>query len=215
MTTLQMLEIVHIVDDDPAVRESLSMLLDARGYATRTHASSEVFLRDFSAENALCVLADLRMPGMGGLELQTELHKKNFDVPFIMITGHGDVPSAVQALKSGAIDFIEKPVRRDVLLAALDKVAASRRSALAAARAAAAAHARIAALTPRERDILRHVVKGEPNKIIAYELGISPRTVENHRARLMVKMGAGSVADLVHAAIAGGLPPGEPGNPAT
>jgi len=155
------------------------------------------------------------MPGMGGLELQAELRRSNLDVPFIMITGHGDVPSAVQALKSGAIDFIEKPIRHDVLLAALEKMTARRRSTLEAARAAAVAHAKIAALTPRERDILRHVVTGNPNKIIAYELGISPRTVENHRARLMVKMNAGSVADLVHAAIAGGLPPGEPGDSTT
>jgi two-component system response regulator FixJ len=142
---------------------------------------------------------------MGGLELQAELLRRAVDVPFIVITGHGDVPSAVTALKTGAADFLEKPIDGGALLATLESAVARRRAHLAASHAAEAARERIDALTGRERDVLRHLVLGNPNKIIAYELGISPRTVENHRARLMVKMQAESLAELVRLALAAGV----------
>lgn len=199
-----MREVIHIVDDDEGVRDSLAALLEAKGYPTQTHASSQEFLGDLVAAQALCVLADLRMPGMGGLDLQDHLLKQGIELPFIVITGYGDVPSAVRALKSGAADFIEKPLDSKIVFAAVEKAAASRRARLSASEAATVARQRIEALTPRERDVLRHLVAGHPNKIIAYELRISPRTVENHRARLMVKMQVGSVAELVKVALEAG-----------
>jgi two-component system response regulator FixJ len=197
-------EVIHIVDDDEGVRSSLSALLEVKGYSTQTHASSQEFLANLVAAEALCVLADLRMPGMGGLELQDRLLTQGIELPFIVVTGYGDVPSAVRALKSGAADFIEKPLDTKIVLAAVENAAASRRASLSASKAATVAWQRIEALTPRERDVLRHLVAGHPNKVIAHELKISPRTVENHRARLMVKMQVASVAELVKLALEAG-----------
>ena len=179
--------------------------LDAKGYAAQPHASCEEFLNGFSADAALCIVADLRMPGMGGLDLQTHLLKNSIDLPFIVITGHGDVTSAVRALKSGAADFIEKPIDGKSFIAAVERAVVARRANRAQSDAAHLAHERVAALTPRERDVLSHLVEGNPNKIIAHQLSISPRTVENHRARLMVKMQADSVAELVRMALAAGI----------
>jgi two-component system response regulator FixJ len=202
---MQASEVVHVIDDDEGVREGLCALLDAKGFAAQPHASCEEFLKGFSADAALCVVADLRMPGMGGLDLQTHLLKNSIDLPFIVITGHGDVPSAVRALKSGAADFIEKPIDGKSFIAAVERAVVARRANKAQLEAAHLAHERVAALTPRERDVLRHLVEGNPNKIIAHQLSISPRTVENHRARLMVKMQADSVAELVRMALAAGI----------
>ena len=199
-------EKVHVIDDDEGVREGLCALLEAKGYAAQSHASCEEFLSSLSAVTTLCIVADLRMPGMGGLDLQAHLLENAVDLPFIVITGHGDVSSAVRALKSGAADFIEKPIEGKLFIAAIERAAAARRTAKAQAEAATAAREKISALTPRERDVLRHLVEGNPNKIIAHQLSISPRTVENHRARLMVKMQADSVADLVRMALAAGMP---------
>lgn len=198
-------EIVHIIDDDEGIRGALCALLDAKGFAAQPHASCEEFLNCFSAETTLCVVADLRMPGMGGLDLQTHLAEKSVDLPFIVITGHGDVPSAVRALKFGAVDFIEKPIDGKLLIAAVEKAAAIRRARRMETETVDLARKRISALTPREREVLRHLVEGNPNKVIAYELGISPRTVENHRASLMIKMRVGSVAELVRMALAAGM----------
>ena len=198
-------EVVHVIDDDEGVREGLCALLDAKGYAAQPHASCEEFLNGFSADAALCIVADLRMPGMGGLDLQTHLLKNSIDLPFIVITGHGDVTSAVRALKSGAADFIEKPIDGKSFIAAVERAVVARRVNRAQSDAAHLAHERVAALTPRERDVLSHLVEGNPNKIIAHQLSISPRTVENHRARLMVKMQADSVAELVRMALAAGI----------
>ena len=198
-------EVVHVIDDDEGVREGLCALLDAKGYAAQPHASCEEFLNGFSADAALCIVTDLRMPGMGGLDLQTHLLKNSIDLPFIVITGHGDVTSAVRALKSGAADFIEKPIDGKSFIAAVERAAAARRANRTQSEAASLAHERVAALTPRERDVLGHLVEGNPNKIIAHQLSISPRTVENHRARLMVKMQADSVAELVRMALAAGI----------
>lgn len=202
---MQTTEIVHVIDDDEGVREGLCGLLEVKGYAAQSHASCEAFLNDFSADRALCIVADLRMPGMGGLDLQAHLLEKAVDLPFIVITGHGDVSSAVRALKSGAADFIEKPVDGKLFIAAIEKTVAARLAGKAQLEAASLARQKISALTPRERDVLRHLVDGNPNKIIAHQLSISPRTVENHRARLMVKMQADSVAELVRMALAAGI----------
>jgi two-component system response regulator FixJ len=202
---MQESEVVHVIDDDQGVRDGLCALLDAKGYAAQPHASCESFLNGISVDSILCVVADLRMPGMGGLELQSHLLKNAIDLPFIVITGHGDVSSAVRALKSGAADFIEKPIDGKAFIAAVERAVVARRANRAQLAASQLAHDRVAALTPRERDVLRHLVEGSPNKIIAHQLGISPRTVENHRARLMVKMQADSVADLVRIALAAGI----------
>ena len=190
-------EIIHVIDDDEGVRDSLCVLLETKGYTTRAHGSCQDFLSNLSVADALCVVADMRMPEMGGLDLQKHLLEKSIDLPFIVITGHGNVPSAVQALKSGAVDFIEKPLKTDLFLAAINSAVESRRARLKMTEGISSARQRIAALTPREHDVLRHLIAGHPNKIIAFELGISARTVENHRARLMVKMQADSLAELV------------------
>jgi two-component system response regulator FixJ len=202
---MQTSEVVHVIDDDEGVREGLCALLDAKGYVARPHASCEEFLKGFSAETSLCIVADLQMPGMGGLELQAHLLKNSIDLPFIVITGHGDVPSAVRALKSGAADFIEKPIDGKSFIAAVERAVVARRAIKTQLEVASVAYERVAALTPRERDVLSHLVEGNPNKIIAHQLSISPRTVENHRARLMVKMQADSVAELVRMALAAGI----------
>ena len=202
---MQTSEVVHVIDDDEGVREGLCALLDAKGYAAQPHASCEEFLNGFSADAALCIVADLQMPGMGGLGLQAHLLKNSIDLPFIVITGHGDVPSAVRALKSGAADFIEKPIDGKSFIAAVERAVVARRAINTQLEVASVAHEKVAALTPRERDVLSHLVEGNPNKIIAHQLSISPRTVENHRARLMVKMQADSVAELVRMALAAGI----------
>lgn len=197
-------EIIHVIDDDEGVRDSLCVLLETKGYTTTAHGSCQDFLSNLSVADALCVVADMRMPEMGGLDLQKHLLEKSIDLPFIVITGHGDVPSAVQALKSGAVDFIEKPLKTDLFLAAISRAVESRRARLQMTEGVSSARQRIAALTPREHDVLRHLIAGHPNKIIAFELGISARTVENHRARLMVKMQADSLAELVRISLEAG-----------
>lgn len=202
---MQMPELVHVIDDDEGVRLGLCALLGAKGYAARPHASCEEFLANFSESEALCIVADLRLPTMGGLDLQSHLLEKAINLPFIVVTGHGDVSSAVRALKSGAADFIEKPIDGKLFLAAIEKAARARRHDAGKAAGLVVARERISALTPRERDILQHLVAGNPNKIIAHELGISPRTVENHRAHLMEKMQVDSVAKLVRLALAAGI----------
>jgi two-component system response regulator FixJ len=198
-------EIIHVIDDDEGVRDSLCVLLETKGYTTRAHGSCQDFLSNLSVADAFCVVADMRMPEMGGLDLQKHLLEKSIDLPFIVITGHGDVPSAVQALKSGAVDFIEKPLKTDLFLAAINRAVESRRARLKMAEGIFSARQRIAALTPREHDVLHHLIAGNPNKIIAFELGISARTVENHRARLMVKMQADSLAELVRISLEAGV----------
>ncbi len=198
-------EIVHVIDDVEGVRDSLRILLETKGYAARAHGSCQDFLSNLSVADALCVVADMRMPEMGGLDLQKHLLEKSIDLPFIVITGHGDVPSAVQALKSGAVDFIEKPLKTDLFLAAIGRAAEGRRAHIKTTEEVSSARQRIAALTPRERDVLRHLIAGSPNKIIAFELGISARTVENHRARLMVKMQVDSLAELVRISLEAGI----------
>ena len=192
---------LFIVDDDPAVRAGLKALLTAKGYAVETFESAEAFLAAKPAA-AGCLLVDVRMPGMSGLDLQRELKRRGSALAVVVITGHGDVPLAVAALKAGAVDFLEKPFDRDALLAAVEE--GIRRSAVAQGggldRNAAAA--RVAGLTPREREVMDLVVQGLPNKVIADRLKVAVRTVEVHRARVMEKSGARNLSELVRIAIA-------------
>jgi two-component system response regulator FixJ len=198
---------VYIVDDDDAVRDSLAVLLAAQPYAVSSFASAEDFLGAASSLPPGCLIADLRMPGMTGLELQRRLNEQNLDFPTIVITGHGDVPLAVRAMKAGAVDFIEKPYAVEAILggieAALLRLAEPRPNPAAVAQAAA----RLALLTRRERQVLEGLLAGLPNKSIAYDLAISPRTVEVHRARVMQKLQAQSLSEVVRVALAGGLSP--------
>jgi two-component system response regulator FixJ len=192
---------VYIVDDDPAVRAGLKALLTVKGYAVATFESAEAFLAAGPAP-AGCLLADVRMPGMSGLDLQRELGKRGSALPVVVITGHGDVPLAVAALKAGAVDFLEKPFDKDALLAAIEE--GFRRD--AAARVAGldreAIAAKVAQLTEREREVMDLVVQGLPNKGIADRLKVAVRTVEVHRARVMEKTGARNLSELVRMAIA-------------
>lgn len=189
---------VHVIDDDEAVRRALAMLLQSAGMPSETHASGLAFLDALPllGENAVgCVLMDVRMPGLDGLELLRRLQDRGFRWPVVVMTAHGDVSTAVRAMKAGAVDFIEKPFDDQVLLAAIEAaLEASRASGAAAADDAAA---RIAALSPREREVLDLLMAGKPNKRIARDLGLSPRTVEVHRARLMERLGVGSLAEAV------------------
>jgi two-component system response regulator FixJ len=202
---------VHVVDDDAAVRDSLRVLLESADLSVCTYESATAFLEALSSLGPGCVLTDVRMPGLDGLELQRRLTANGVRLPVIVMTGHADVPIAVEALKAGAADFLEKPFDDMQLLEAV-------RGALAVSQrtqdeAAATAHiaARLASLTPREREVLDKLVAGQPNKTIAYDLGSSPRTVEVHRARIMEKMGVRSLAELVRMTIAvvGTPPPGK------
>jgi two-component system response regulator FixJ len=193
---------IFIVDDDAAVRDSLSALLEAEGFATETFESAKAFLAGYRPKDACCVIADIRMPDMDGLELQEELIRRAWGLPVIIITGHGDVPLAVRAMKAGAVDFIEKPFDDDVLRASIERgIAQSKRTRGESALTQEVA-ARIAELTAREREVMEHLVAGRPNKVIAHRMDISPRTVEVHRGRVMEKMHARSLSDLVRMALA-------------
>ena len=197
--------LVHIIDDDQAMRESLVFLLRSAHIAAETFASGPAFLASLPDDRLRCVITDVRMPEMSGLELLRRLREMTIVVPVIVITGHGDVPLAVEAMKFGAIDFLEKPFDDEVLLASV-------RAALERQQGEIKRHAersdienRIAALSNRERDVLLGLVAGRANKQIAYDLGISPRTVEIYRANLMDKMQAGSLSDLVRMALIAGI----------
>jgi two-component system response regulator FixJ len=194
--------LVHVVDDDASVRDSLALLLDSAGFSVRTYDSAAAFLRAASDLTAGCVLTDVQMPELNGLELQRRMSELDIRLPVIVMTGHGDVPIAVEALKAGAVDFLEKPFEEQHLLAAVASAIAVSQVAHDEAAAVAGIAARIATLTPREREVLDHLVAGQPNKTIAYDLGSSPRTVEVHRARVMEKMGARSLPELVRMTIA-------------
>jgi two-component system, LuxR family, response regulator FixJ len=194
--------LVHVVDDDEAVRDSLGLLLEAAGLSVRTYDSATAFLKALPSLAAGCVLTDVRMPELDGLALQRRLTELGIRLPVIVMTGHGDVPIAVEALKAGAADFLEKPFDDAQLLAAVSSaLAASQRKSEEEAAIAGIAR-RLASLTPREREVLDKLVAGQPNKTIAYDLGSSPRTVEVHRARVMEKMGVRSLPELVRMTIA-------------
>lgn len=190
-------ETVHIVDDDDAVRDSLSLLLRTVGLTSKTYPSAGAFLEAYVPGNVSCLVTDIRMPGMSGLELQQALIEKDVEIPIIFITGHGDVPMAVNAMKSGAVDFIQKPFRDQDLLDRIARAMQLARSARDTQVEAATIRERFAGLTPREREVMEKVVAGCANKVIAMDLGVSQRTVELHRARVMQKTGARSLAELV------------------
>lgn len=197
--------LVHIVDDDPDVRESLEFLLQSAGLETRAYASGTDFLAEAPALRSGCVLTDVRMPDIDGLTLQRRLTEIAAHLPVIVMTGHGDVPIAVQALKTGALDFLEKPFNDDRLITAVRRALAAGIAARQAAEARAEITTRLGTLTPREREVLDRLVAGQPNKTIAFDLGTSPRTVEVQRARVMEKMGARSLPDLVRMSVAAGI----------
>src|SRR5579871_1268071 len=194
--------IVDIIDDDPAMRDSLAFLLDVQGFATRTHESAVAFLSVAAREKPDCIVTDIRMPELNGLELVTRLKSDGVTSPVIVITGHGDVALAVEAMKAGVVDFIEKPFSDDVLIGAIRSALERSNQEPATDKAQQEARERLAALSGRERDVLVGLVAGKINKVIAYELSISPRTVEVYRANLMVKMQAKSMSDLMRIALA-------------
>jgi two-component system, LuxR family, response regulator FixJ len=199
---------VHVVDDDAAVRRSLALLLRSAGFAVETYESGDMFLRAASTPEGLrfgCVLLDLRMPGMDGFAVQREMAARGLGLPVVVVTAHGDVPLAVQAMRAGASDFIEKPYAGEAIIRAAEAAFARGEEERARSREAADAAARVSALTPREADVLRGLVAGRQNKVMARDLGISPRTVEIHRANLMEKLGVGSLSEAVRLALAAGL----------
>jgi two-component system response regulator FixJ len=191
--------IVHIVDDDEAVRKSLAFLLSSAGHAVRLYDSATAFLGDLSNSNGGCLITDIRMPEMTGIELLGVLKSKACTLPAIVITGHGDIPLAVEAMKAGAVDFIEKPFDDTAILTAVRS--ALERGAKGEGGDDAAIAARLTSLSERERQVLEGLIAGHPNKTIAYDLGISPRTVEVYRANLMAKMEAKSLSELIRMAI--------------
>lgn len=194
---------VCIVEDDPVVRQSLAMLLESLGMQVASHASGREFLDDPRCGECDCLILDVRMPGLGGLEVQARMAERGLPVPIVFITGHGDVPMAVAAMKAGALDFIEKPFEDQVLIDSIRR--AAEEIGRSAANDVASIERRLATLTEREREVLSGIVTGLPNKTIAYDLDISPRTVEVHRANVMTKMEARSLAELVRMAIAAGV----------
>jgi len=196
---------VHIIDDDEAVRQSLEFLLKGAKLPVQTHESATAFLAALPQLAPACVITDIRMPGISGIDLLKQLRALPQPIPVIVITGHGDVPLAVTAMKYGAADFIEKPFDDDALLGAVQ--AALERKQMEGRREAerAAVLDKLAALSARERQVLDGLVAGKPNKTIAYDLAISPRTVEIYRANLMSKMNAASLSDLVRMALVAGI----------
>jgi two-component system response regulator FixJ len=198
-------DIVHVIDDDEASRQSLAFLLESAQIEVRTYPSATMFLDMMSGTSASCVVTDVRMPGMGGIDLLRRLKELGIEVPVIVITGHGDVPLAVEAMKIGAADFLEKPFDDEVLLASVRSALRQRDGENKRRHERIEIDARLAALSNRERDVLTGLVAGRANKQIAYDLGISPRTVEIYRANLMNKMHAGSLSELVRMALIAGM----------
>jgi two-component system, LuxR family, response regulator FixJ len=201
--------VIHVVEDDQPMRESLVELLEEAGYKARAYASAEELLARGAAAEPGCVVSDLRMPGIDGMTLLRRLRADGSGLPLILITGHGDVPMAVNAMRVGAVDFLEKPFEPDALLGAI-AMALRVRSSGAAAEEGDAARQRLEKLTSREHEVLEHLVAGRSNKEAAEKLGISPRTIEFHRAHIMEKTGAAGLPELVRLWLAAG--PSHPTN---
>ncbi|NBD21936.1 response regulator [Aquabacterium fontiphilum] len=202
---------VYVVDDDEAVRDSLQWLLEGKDYRVRCFDSAESFLARFDPREVACLIADIRMDGMSGLELQDKLLERKSPLPIVFITGHGDVPMAVNTMKKGAMDFIEKPFKEDALVALVERMLDQARVAFSQSQEAASREALLSRLTTREAQVLERIVAGRLNKQIADDLGISIKTVEAHRANVMEKLNANTVADLLKIALgASGQPGGAP-----
>jgi two-component system response regulator FixJ len=198
-------KLIHIVDDEEAIRKSAGFLLKTAGYAVETWPSGVEFLKEAGKAEPGCVLLDIRMPEIDGLEVQRTLAERGITMPVVIMTGHGDIDIAVRAMKAGAVDFLEKPFERATLLGAIEAAHERLADTENVAARARDAELRLGALTPRERDVLDGLAKGLPNKTIAYDLGISPRTVEVHRANLMSKLDVRSLSDALRIAFAAGL----------
>jgi two-component system, LuxR family, response regulator FixJ len=196
---------VHIIDDDEALRDSLTFLLRTVRLDVLSYPSAAAFLETLPDANLSCVITDVRMPGMSGIDLLRNLRERKISVPVIVITGHGDIPLAVEAMKIGAIDFLEKPFDDEVLIASVKAALRQKEGEARRHGERAEIESRLATLSSRERDVLGGLVAGRANKQIAYDLGISPRTVEIYRANLMSKMQAGSLSDLVRMALIAGV----------
>lgn len=196
---------VYLVDDDEAIRRSAAFMLRSSGYAVKTFGTGVEFLDEVRELDGGCILLDVRMPEMDGLEVQQALHERGIDFPVVVMTGHGDVTVAVQAMKAGAVDFIEKPFDKDVLIEAIEDGFSRLDQANSNLSRRDQAQARLRVLTPRERDVLEGLARGNPNKTIAYDLEISPRTVEVHRANLMQKLEVASFSEALRIAFAAGL----------
>jgi len=189
--------IAFIVDDDEAVRDSLALLLKASGLASRCYSSAEDFLANFDQSEYGCLVLDIRMPGMGGLELQSVLQQRNIALPIIFITAHGDIPMAVEAVRHGAVDFIQKPFDDQTLVTKVSEALNASTHQHEEELERNEVRRRVESLTARERQVMTQVVQGKANKVIASDLGVSQRTVEIHRSRVMEKMQAASLAQLV------------------
>ena len=195
---------VFLIDDDPGVRDALTLLLSLKGMSTQPFATADTFIQAYQPERAGCVLTDLRMPGMTGLELQAALAERHIDVPLVVLTAHGDVATARAALKNGAFDFLEKPVDDDLLVEVLCNALRVDRERRTASISRSAADTRLERLTAREREILTLLAAGHQNREIAAQLSISPRTVEVHKARIMEKLQCHSLAELIRLSRAAG-----------
>ncbi|RUS67624.1 Response regulator protein TmoT [Saezia sanguinis] len=194
--------IVYVVDDDEAVRDSLQWLLESQGFRVRSFESAETFLARFDPKEVACLIADIRMNGMSGLDLQNKLIEMNHPIPLTFITGHGDVPMAVETMKKGAVDFIQKPFNEEELIPLIQRMQEQALTAFAAQQEAATREALLSRLTSREAQVLERIVAGRLNKQIADDLGISIKTVEAHRANIMEKLSANTVADLLKVVLA-------------
>lgn len=197
---------VYVVDDDEAVRDSLQWLLEGKDYRVRCFDSAESFLARYDAREVACLIVDIRMGGMTGLELQDKLVERKSPLPVVFITGHGDVPMAVDTMKKGALDFIQKPFDEDALVAIVERMLERARESFAEHQQAASREALLSKLTTREAQVLERIVAGRLNKQIADDLGISIKTVEAHRANIMEKLGANTVADLLKIALGQAAP---------
>jgi two-component system response regulator FixJ len=196
--------IVCVIDDDRDVLDSTRMLLSLEGFDVKTYDSAEGFLAEDHEEFEGCILTDVRMPGMSGIELLSKMQERQLPIPVVMITGHGDIPLAVQAMKMGAVDLLEKPFRAETLIAAIRQALARQRGRTADAAAAKESAKRFSTLSARENEVLEGLLEGRSNKVIARDLDISHRTVELHRASIMHKTGAKSLAELVQCAVTAG-----------
>jgi two-component system response regulator FixJ len=196
--------VVHVVDDDAAIRRAMVRLLRSEGLTTVTYDSAQAVLNGASSLSFGCILLDLQMPGMDGLQLLARLSELGIELPVIVVTGHGDVATAVKAMKAGAVDFIEKPIDEVQLLAAIDAALKEKKSA-ARNRAVARAIEQMALLSPRERQVLEAIAIGRPNKLIAYDLGISVRTVEVHRAHMLDRLGVRYIGGAIRIAVMASL----------